>query len=111
MTYKLSFAWILILCLTCLSCATTPVPEIKPGEKPALETDEAGLWMAMDHMEQDLKTSGRVEIDPTLNSYVRRIVCKLEPDICDDIRFYIVNTPDFNAFMAPNGCMVILPSV
>jgi predicted Zn-dependent protease len=96
-----------VLCLTCLSCATTPVPEIKPGEKPAIETDEAGLWMACDHMEKRLKTSGRIETDPSLNAYVRRIVCKIEPDICDDIRFYIVKIPYSNASMAPNGYMQI----
>ena len=107
MTYKSLYAWILTLCLICLSCASTSVPDIKPGQKPEPETDEAGLWMVMDRLEQDLITSGMVESDPALNAYVRQIVCKLEPDICDDIRFYIVNTPHYNAFMAPNGFMQI----
>lgn len=107
MTFKSFYGWILVVCLTCLSCATTSVPKIKPGEKPSPETDEAGLWMAMDRIEQSLKTSGRLEADPALNAYVRRIVCKLDPDFCDDIRIYIVNTPHFNATMAPNGCMQI----
>jgi predicted Zn-dependent protease len=101
------YSWILVLCLTCLSCATTSVPKIKAGEKPAPETDEAGIWMVMDRVEQNLKTSGRIETDPDLNAYVRRIICRLDPDICDDIRFYIVKTPYSNASMAPNGFMQI----
>ena len=94
-------------CLIFMSCATTQVSEIKPGEKPALESDEAGLWMYMENIEQNLKTSGRIETDPSLNAYIRGIICKLDPLFCNDIRFYIVKTPHFNASMAPNGFMQI----
>jgi predicted Zn-dependent protease len=98
----------LMLSLACLSCSTTPAAQkIKPAEKPAVESDEAGLWMYMDQIEQNLKTSGRIENDPDLNSYVLSILCKLTPDYCKDIRFYIVRTPHFNATMAPNGFMQI----
>jgi predicted Zn-dependent protease len=107
MNMKSGHIWILVLCLLCLSCATTPVQDIQPGEKPALDTDEAGLWMAMDEIESNLKTSGRIEHDPDLNHYVNQILCKLEPDYCNDIRFVIVQTPHFNASMAPNGFMQI----
>ncbi len=95
------------VCLIFLSCAATQVPEIKPGEKLALQSDEAGLWMYMDDIEQNLITSGRIETDPLLNAYVGGIICKLDPDFCDDIRFYIVKTPHFNASMAPNGFMQV----
>jgi predicted Zn-dependent protease len=107
MKWKHPHLWILALCITCLSCATAPVQDIKPGEKPALESDEAGLWMAMDEIEGNLKTSGRVEHDPDLNAYVKKIICNLQPDYCDDIRYVIVQTPHFNASMAPNGFMQI----
>jgi predicted Zn-dependent protease len=107
MKCKLVYFWILALCLTCLSCATTQVQDIKPGEKPALESDEAGLWMMMDEVETNLKTSGRVEHDPDLNDYVNKILCKLQPDYCNDIRYVIVQTPHFNASMAPNGFMQV----
>jgi len=107
MKFKPSYLWLLALWLTCLSCATTQMQDIKPGEKPALESDEAGLWMAMDEIETNLKTSGRVEHDPALNNYVNKILCKLQPDYCDDIRFVIVETPYFNASMAPNGFMQV----
>jgi beta-barrel assembly-enhancing protease len=63
--------------------------------------------MYMDRVESKLKTSGRVVTDPALNAYVRQIVCKLDPGRCPDIRIYIVDTPYFNASMAPNGCMQV----
>jgi tetratricopeptide (TPR) repeat protein len=63
--------------------------------------------MYMDRIETRLKTSGRVVTDPALNAYVRQIVCKLDSLHCSDIRVYIVETPQFNASMAPNGCMQV----
>jgi predicted Zn-dependent protease len=63
--------------------------------------------MYMDRIESKLKTSGRVVTHPALNAYVRQIVCKIDPVRCQDIRIYIVDTPHFNASMAPNGCMQV----
>jgi predicted Zn-dependent protease len=63
--------------------------------------------MYMDRIESRLKTSGRVVTDPALNAYVRQIVCNVDPVHCPDIRIYIVDTPHFNASMAPNGCMQV----
>jgi len=90
------------------SCAQTgSIQKIEPGERPALETDEAGLWMQMDGVEEKLRTSGKVVIDPDLNAYVRDILCRLNGSYCADIRTYIVRTADFNASMAPNGVMIV----
>jgi predicted Zn-dependent protease len=100
------------LCSVCLSCATprgTPgaPDDIQASQRPDLSSDEAGLWMYMDRIESKLKTSGRVMTDPALNAYVRQIVCRLDSVHCPDIRIYIVDTPNFNASMAPNGCMQV----
>ncbi len=84
-----------------------PSGDIRPGERPALETTEAGLWMRMDKMEERLKGSGRVVEDAELNAYLREIVCQLEPSYCPDIRIYVVDVPYFNATMAPNGMMQV----
>ncbi len=101
-----------VLCAVCSSCATprgTPgaVDDMQPSQRPDSSSDEAGLWMYMDRIESKLKTSGRVVTDPEINAYVRQIVCKLDPEHCPDIRIYIVDTPHFNASMAPNGCMQV----
>ena len=90
-----------------IACATAPVEDIQPGQKPALDTDEAGLWMYMDKAESDLRTSGRIVADEALNKYIGNIICRLDQTQCPHIRFYIVETPHFNAAMAPNGFMQI----
>ncbi len=89
------------------ACATAPLPDATPGTPPALDTDEAGLWMFMDAVESGLRTSGRIETDEALIQYVRGIVCRLAPEYCGDLRIYIVVTPYFNASMAPNGFMQV----
>lgn len=104
--------WVVIVGIVASSCATPrgssdALPDIEPGQRPTLESDEAGLWMQMDRMEEGLRTSGRVVTDPQLNSYIRSIVCKLAGKYCSDIRIYIVQTPHFNATMAPNGVMQV----
>lgn len=87
--------------------STDPVTEIEPGERPELHTDEAGLWMQFEQSEEDMRNSGQVEIDRELNQYVKGVVCKLEPQYCDDIRVYVVNAAGFNAGMTPNGAMYV----
>lgn len=106
-----SALWLVVI-LTCVSCATPggspgAVADIKPGQRPALDTDEAGLWMQMDRVEESLRTSGRLVTDPALNAYVREMVCRLVGPYCADIRVYVVQTPHFNASMAPNGTMQV----
>ena len=89
------------------ACAQVPRGDLQPGQRPGLETTEAGLWMHMDKMERRLQASGRVVEDPELNAYLRDIVCRLEPAYCPDIRIYVVDVPYFNATMAPNGMMQV----
>ena len=103
---------IMVMCGMCISCATPrgesgALEDIKPGERPDLATDEAGLWMVVDNVEKKLKTSGRRVTDPHINQYIRNIVCKLAGSYCSDIRIYIMQVPQFNASMAPNGTMQV----
>lgn len=81
--------------------------DIQPGQRQALDTDEAGLWMQVDRLEADLKTSGTLVTDAALNAYVRDIVCRLAEAYCADIRVYILQVPHFNASMMPNGVMQV----
>lgn len=78
-----------------------------PGQRPRIDTTEAGLWMVMDRAEEDLKTSGHLVKDEELNGYLKSIACRLLPKYCDDIRVYLVQMPYFNATMAPNGAIQI----
>jgi predicted Zn-dependent protease len=80
---------------------------LAPGYRPPAESDEKGLWSMIDRAERRFKDSRFVVRDPTLNAYVRDVVCRLGKDYCHDLRIYIVRTPRFNASMAPNGMMQI----
>ncbi|MBI2161377.1 MAG: M48 family metalloprotease [Candidatus Rokubacteria bacterium] len=99
----------LVLLASCATPRGAPgaVADVKPGERPPIESDEAGLWMAMDRVEASLKTSGHLVTDSALNAYVRGVVCRLAGAHCGDVRVYVVQTPHFNASMAPNGMMQV----
>ena len=88
-------------------CATAPVSDLAPGDRPELDTDEAGLWQAMERDEFTLRTSSAVIRDPGLQQYLESVLCQAAPDYCADIRLYVIPSPDFNAAMGPNGVMLI----
>lgn len=72
------------------------------------DADERGLWLKVDEAERSLRTSPAVIRDPALNAYVRDVLCRtVGADRCNNVRLYIVRTPQFNATMAPNGMMEI----
>jgi predicted Zn-dependent protease len=98
----------LALCASLLTaCVATVERDIPPGATPPIQSDEAGLWMTMAQVERDLVTSGELVDDPKLQSYVHDIGCRLAPQYCGDLRIYVVEHPDFNASMAPNGFMTV----
>ena len=82
------------------------VENIKPKERPGIESVEAGLWMQMNNYEEQLKTSGSRVKDKNLDKYLKDLLCTLTV-YCKDIRVYVLDIPYFNAFMAPNGMMVV----
>jgi len=90
------------------SCAhLVEEPDIEPGQRPSLKSDEAGLWMVMERSEERLRTSGRIVQDPDFNEYVRDVVCRVAQDYCQDIRVYVVRHAGFNASITPTGTMEI----
>ena len=103
---------LLIFLIFILNSCQTPlggakdVKNIEPEERPNIESIEAGLWMQMDNYEDKLKTSGSRLKDKNLDKYLKDILCDLT-EYCQDIRVYVQDIPYFNAFMAPNGMMVV----
>lgn len=75
--------------------------------RPELATEEGGLWAIMDREERNLRRSPFLIRDRGLHDYVQDIACRLAGDHCPDVRVHIVNTPLFNASMAPNGMMQV----
>jgi beta-barrel assembly-enhancing protease len=74
-----------------------------PGAKPDPKTDEGGLWDFAAREEEQIKAAGFTEKDPALNAYVRDVVCRIVAEYCSELRVYIIERSDWNAFMAPNG--------
>jgi len=80
---------------------------LEAGYRPALTSDEAGIWMRMEKLESSFKTSGGRVLRSDINTYVKTVVCKLAGPFCGDIRIYIIDEPVPNASMAPNGMMLV----
>jgi predicted Zn-dependent protease len=98
--------------LTVTACATPrggsgTLADLQAGQRPPLDSDEAGLWMQMDRVEQSLRTSGHLLDNAAVHAYLHGILCKLTPEHCENIRLYVIETPHFNASMAPNGAMQV----
>lgn len=81
--------------------------KIAPGFSPGETGLEAGLWMEVEQMEKKTRNSPTRVRDEAINQYLRGILCRLSPDYCEDVRLYITRVPYFNAFMTPNGMMVV----
>ncbi len=83
------------------------VEDIEPGATPPKDSAEAGFWMVSEKAERKLVTSGKLAEDAALQDYVHDVTCRVAQAYCEDIRVYVVEQPDFNAAMFPNGFMVV----
>jgi beta-barrel assembly-enhancing protease len=98
----------LLAAAICLgACQSADVGARAAGVVPEKSTDEAGLWMQSENLEKELKRSAlRIE-DSALNAYVNSVTCKVAPDICGEIKVHLLESSSFNAYMMPNGTMVV----
>lgn len=97
--------WRSAVAIVCLSVALTAHAQSpRPTDD---SSDEAGLWYAVDKIEEYVKLSGARITDPVLINYAQRVTCAVTGPACKDIRLYIINEPSFNASMYPNGMMLI----
>lgn len=85
-----------------------PLPDLAPGERPSPQSEEAGLWMQADRAEEAIRTSSLRITDPKLEGYLRGIVDRLAGPRAKDLRVYLLQAPEFNAFAFPNGALVVL---
>jgi beta-barrel assembly-enhancing protease len=108
--FRLPARWLgLLLILSLLSaCASTKLSDAGSNHRAQVkELDEEGLWYEMDKAERTIAQSSERISDPSLQKYLEELNCRLAADICKDIRVYLVRQPYLNAFMAPNGMMVV----
>ncbi len=98
----------LLLCFALIGCATSQqMRDHRPGDAPVVGSDEDELWYAMQRAEAELQRAPQRVRDPALNAYMQKIACDVAEDYCRDLRVYIMDVPDFNASMAPNGMMLV----
>jgi beta-barrel assembly-enhancing protease len=100
----LTLVWVCLLS----ACATQNLSDAGTNHRAeVVEADERGLWYEMDRAEQTIAKAAERVKDPALEAYVKAISCEVAPDLCNDIRVYVIRSPQFNAFMAPNGMMAV----
>ena len=96
------------LAVALAGCASSaPLRDNAPGTAPTAGSDEAELWYAMERAEAELKRSPLLVRDAALNDYIRGVACKAAGKHCGDLRVYVMDVPQFNASMAPNGLMLV----
>ena len=101
-----SFSTMFLATLLAGCASNAPLRDNAPGTAPAAGSDESELWYAMERAETELKRSPLLVRDPALNDYIRGVACKVADDHCRDLRVYVMDVPQFNASMAPNGMML-----
>lgn len=98
--------WIGLGGLLLAGCAIQERP-IEPGVGAPVVDEEEGLWLISEKSEQSVAISGLRLRDEPLNAYVNQVTCRVAGPYCPDIRGYVLQLPDFNAAMAPNGFMQV----
>lgn len=84
-----------------------PLPTYTQAYTPTT-VDERGIWMEADERERVQRDSRSLVKDPALNAYVRGVLCRtVGEERCRSVRLYIDEVPAFNAYMTPNGAMVV----
>lgn len=97
-----------LACALAIAACASPSPQpAQPGARADLSSTEAGLRMQMERAERDIATSGQRVADRALEDYVREVTCEVAGPFCPEIRVYLLEVPDFNASMAPNGMMIV----
>jgi Zn-dependent protease with chaperone function len=81
-------------------------PLVGPGHRPT-DKDEQGLWQQYERVEQEIAGSNLLIKDPALAGYLRSLSARVGGPAAQDLRVYVARIPEFNAFIAPTGFMVI----
>jgi len=99
-------------CLGTLGAAEARIPPrsmrplIGPGHRPTAK-DELGMWQQYERVEQEIAGSNLLLGDPKLASYLGELAERVGGPAAKDLRVYVAHIPEFNAFMAPTGFMVV----
>lgn len=81
-------------------------PLIGPGHRPT-DKDEIGMWQLYERAERDIADSNLLIKDKAITDYLGGIAARVGGPAARDLRVYFAHVPEFNAFMAPTGFMVV----
>ncbi|HEX8240301.1 MAG TPA: M48 family metalloprotease [Allosphingosinicella sp.] len=81
-------------------------PLIGPGHRPTAK-DEQGIWQQYERVEQEIAGSNLLVGDERLARYLGGLAERVGGPAARDLRVYVARVPEFNAFMAPTGFMVV----
>jgi predicted Zn-dependent protease len=81
-------------------------PLVGPGYRPT-DKDEQGMWQQYQRVEEEIAGSNLVVRDPALAAYLGGVAERVGGPAARDLRIYLAHIPEFNAFMAPTGFMVV----
>ena len=81
-------------------------PLVEPGYRPT-EDDERGMWAQYERFEEEIAGSNLLIRDPALTGYVGGLIERVGGPAAHDLRIYLAQVPEFNAFMAPTGFVVV----
>ena len=81
-------------------------PLVGPGHRPT-DKDEQGLWQQYERVEQEIAGSNLLIKDPALTAYLGSLAGRVGGPAAQQLRVYLARIPEFNAFMAPTGFMVV----
>ena len=82
------------------------IPLVGPGHRPE-DKDEQGLWQQYERVEEEIAGSNLLLKDEKLARYLGGIAERVGGPAAKDLRVYVAHIPEFNAFMAPTGFMVV----
>ncbi len=73
-----------------------------------LLSDQKNYNFVFDRMRAQIEVAPNRINDQELERYLKDTLCDLSPRYCDQIRIYILDQPEFNAHMLPNGTLIVL---
>ena len=104
--------FVIILCLVLVGCQKSDRIATRSDSHQMqdiqLISNESDYLYVFNKMEAQIKSAPHRIDDRELSNYIVKILCQLSIDYCHQIRIYILENPEFNAYMLPNGAFIIL---
>ena len=75
----------------------------KPCEVTVKKSTAEAIRAEAEEAKESAAKSASLVTDTVLSGYVRRVACTVSPERCENASIFIMDRPEWNAVMAPNG--------